>query len=123
MPTRTAELDPLPQLVYPQGRYHLDPQPSGSPAGSAHTLDVTFVPKLAYDLQHKYGPKKANRSSTTRAEFIRSLVNEMGGRLYCKQLDVKQPIGVGQASSATIFKRRPTTTRRRPTGSARTPRA
>ena len=92
-----GRLDPL-QLVYPQGRYTWILSQM-SPSGSAHTMEVTFVPKLVYDLQHKYGPKKANRSSTTRAEFIRSLVNEMGGRLYCKQLDVKQQIGVGQASS------------------------
>jgi len=92
-----GRLDPL-QLVYPEGRYTWVLSQL-SPSGSAHTMDVTFVPKLVYDLQHKYGPKKANRASTTRAEFIRSLVNEVGGRLYCKQLDVKQPIGAGQASS------------------------
>ena len=93
-----GRLDPL-QLVYPEGRYTWILS-QVSPSGAAHTMDVTFVPKVVYDLQHKYGPKKANRSSTTRAEFIRSLVNEVGGRLYCKQLDKTQPIGAGQASSA-----------------------
>ena len=89
-----GRLDPL-ELVYPPKSRRTWILSEISPAGAAHTMDVTFVPELVDALQHKYGPKKANRSKVTRAEFMRQLVNDVGGHFYCKQLDVKQKVGKG----------------------------
>lgn len=66
----------------------------GGLSKSGDTLTVTLEDRWIALLREKEGPKRALRSKSTRAEFIKSLVEEAcpGLEFVCPQLHVKQPI-------------------------------
>lgn len=66
----------------------------GGLSKSGDTLTLTLEDRWVALLREKEGPKRALRSKSTRAEFIKSLVEEAcpGLEFVCPQLHVKQPI-------------------------------
>ncbi|HEY1437371.1 MAG TPA: hypothetical protein VGG82_07700 [Casimicrobiaceae bacterium] len=70
------------------------------------SIQITLLPWAVVELMNMYGPIKVNRASRTRAEFFKLLVEKipvMPGRpkptFYCKQLDIKQPVGSGTSTA------------------------
>jgi hypothetical protein len=66
----------------------------GGMSKSGDTLTLTLEDRWIALLREKEGPKRAKRSKVTRAEFIKSLVEEAcpGLEFVCPQLHVRQPI-------------------------------
>ena len=101
-----ARLDGI-VMNYPEGSRFWWALNQVSPSGSAYTLTLTFIPRLAWAMMRTARRRKSNRGSTTRAEFLRGLVvdaaREHGftAEFYCSQLDAKQAITkVSQASTS-----------------------
>lgn len=61
-------------------------------------LTLTFEDKIIADLRQYWGPKQVPPGTQTRAQFVRSLLNEVGQhgepkiKLVCPSLNVKQPV-------------------------------
>jgi hypothetical protein len=73
---------------------------------AAQTIELTFEDRLVYWLKRKRGARRATRGSCTRAEFVLSLLQEVGAarglyRFVCPELHVRQPIDSGVKSTAT----------------------
>jgi cell wall-associated NlpC family hydrolase len=92
-----GKLDEI-DLNYPDGsrfwwRLHqVSPQQS-------MTVEMVFVPRVISKLMNHVGPIKVNRATRTRAEFLKMLCAKVtndpqGIEFYCRELDIKQPVGV-----------------------------
>jgi hypothetical protein len=94
---------------YPDGSRYWWTLTQISPRGADYSIQLTFMAKVAVDMMHlpaKSQPlPKANRATMTRAQFIGSLVNAVGGEYYCTLVDSKQQIeGSAQTASASSKK-------------------
>jgi hypothetical protein len=60
-------------------------------------IEMTFLERTVAYLLRRHGPKKTRRSKHTRAEFLKSLVDDVkadgGLRFRSRQLHVRQPVG------------------------------
>jgi hypothetical protein len=69
-------------------------------------IEMTFMERTAAWLLNKIGPKKTSRGKKTRAEFFKSLTDEVkaggGIEFVSKQLHVKQPIGTDTAAETSV---------------------
>jgi hypothetical protein len=81
-------------IQYPDGDRYWWRLHQFSPNGADRSIQLAFLPRGIAKLMGLFGPLQANRSSKTRAEFLKMLclkVPEL--EFYSKELDVKQPIG------------------------------
>jgi hypothetical protein len=77
-------------------------------AKAENTLTLTLEDEWVAMLKEKKGPIRVKRANSTRAEFIKRLVEEAcpGLDFYCPQLHVKQPIGTNTEKHADRKKTR-----------------
>lgn len=74
-----GKLDKI-EIQYPPGSHNwwrLTQMGVSASAGSALQLTLTFMERPVVLLMHRHGPKKGSRAKFTRAEFLRSLVQDV----------------------------------------------
>lgn len=86
-----GKLDPL-ETNYPPGSKYVWRLSTAS-FNQDGSITLTFINKTADQMMNAKGPYKANRSSSTRAQFIGSVVEKVpGAEFHCEQLDKTEPV-------------------------------
>lgn len=105
-----GKLNPL-DINYPSGSRFWWRLGQVSPKAD-HTVQLTFIDRIAALLQGLKGPLKASRSAMTRAEFLKMAaghVKDYGGiEFYSQQLDTKQPVVSSKVKSTKSSNTSPT---------------
>lgn len=96
-------------VQYPDGDRYWWRLNQFSPNGTNREITLTFLSRGVTKLMGLFGPVQANRSSKTRAEFLKMLCGKVPEiEFYSKELDVKQPIGaVSNTTTKSSSKSKP----------------
>jgi hypothetical protein len=89
--TEPGRLDPI-EINYPEGSKYWWRLSTVSAVDDG-TLTLTFIDRIADELQTLRGPYKANRATMTRAEFLKLVAGKVPEiRFHSTELDLREPI-------------------------------